>query len=467
MPGVNVKLINAAAAKTNPTSTGKWFCVQQSERGSTTAPTLLTSMTDFLKYLGKRVIYSVMWDAAEAFFEEGGSEIIFARVVGPAAVIAKVELATKSLIVAAKNAGEWGNALKVQVVAGEGESTYRLKIFEGTTQVEETKDLKTQVDAVAWSATSSYVTITVGIGEAAPEVKAAVSLTGGTDDRAKIVPASYEAAFATLPPELGCGDASVPGVTSSGAQEALEKHTELTNRSGIVDLTDSSTAATLISAASPLRSATGARRCAAYAPWALIPGLAQEAPRKVPYSAIQAGILARNDASSNPPLVAHPAAGERGKPRYAIGLSQEGWTRTVREELNASSVNAVRVMPDGTIQTYGNRSLVKPELEPAWEEFSSSRLFMYVWSRGEEILESAEFKNIDTHNILFGNIEGKLVGMLMELGDEIANNPATSVNCGPSVNTKTTIAAKEVRAAVEVKPSEVVETATLNISVGA
>jgi hypothetical protein len=138
----------------------------------------------------------------------------------------------------------------------------------------------------------------------------------------------------------------------------------------------------------------------------------------------------------------------------------------VREELNAASVNVVRVMPDGSIQTYGNRSLVKPELEPAWEEFSSSRLYMYVWSKGEEILEGAEFKNIDNHNILFGNIEGKLVGMLMELGDQITNNPATAVNCGPSVNTKATIAAKEVRANIEIKPSQIVETATLNISVG-
>jgi hypothetical protein len=470
MPGINVKLINAASAKTNPTSTGKWFCVQQSERGSTTAPILLASMTDFKTYLGSRVAYSIMWDAAEAFFEEGGSELIFGRVVGPAAVIAKVELekagGTKVLIVKAKNAGEWGNGLKVQVIAGEAEGTYRLKIFEGETAVEETKDLTTQLDAVTWSAGSSYVTITVGAAEGAPIVHAAVSLTGGTDDRAKIVTASYETALALLSPELGDGNVSIPGITASGAQEALEKHTEATNRSAIVDLIDSPTAATLISAASPLRSVVGARRSAAYAPWALIPGLAQEAPRTMPYSAIQAGIIARNDASATPPPVGHASAGDQGNPRYAIGLSQPGWSRAVREELNAASVNAVRIMPNGAIETYGNRTLVKPSVEPAWEQFSSARLYMYVWSRGEEILEGAEFKNIDNHNILFGNIEGKLVGMLMELGDEISNNPATSVNCGPSVNTKAVIAAKEVRAAIEIKPSQVIETAVLNISVG-
>ena len=85
---------------------------------------------------------------------------------------------------------------------------------------------------------------------------------------------------------------SAPGITTEAVLKAVEAHAETHNRTAYLDLPDTAASATLISEAAPLRTATGARRSAAYAPWAYIPGIAAGAPRKVPYSAVQAGITA-------------------------------------------------------------------------------------------------------------------------------------------------------------------------------
>jgi hypothetical protein len=472
MPGVNVKLVSAPTAEFNPTATGKWFCVQLLERGPISKPILVTSMTEFKELVGSRVGYSAMWDAAETFFEEGGSELFLGRVVGKTPVIAKVELEdstkAKALIVAAESPGEWGNSLWVAVVKGVASESFRLAIYEGpaaeaATLVQESPDLLTQVAAVAWAEESPYVNVTVGTGTKIPAVAAAVALTGGTYDAAEVETANWSAALALFGPELGCGQVSAPGITSEAVAKLVEAHAEANNRIAVLDLVSTATPATLIAAALPLRTAPGARRSAAYAPWAVIPGLAAGAPRTVPYSAVQAGIFARNDASATPPPVGEAAAGTFGQPRFAVGLAHE-WTRAVREELNNASVNVARTLPSGVIETYGNRTLVSPTVEPAWEEVSSARLYMFIWAEGENLLGPVVFKNIDPKNLLFSKVEGLLSGFLKSLGGMLWSY---SVSTGPSVNTPTTIKAKEVRANIEVKPSEIAETAALNISVAA
>ena len=466
MPGVNVKLISAPAARFNPSATGKWFCVALLERGSTTVPILVTSMTELKELCGGRVPYSSMWDAAETFFEEGGSELILARVVGKTPVAAKLELedSTKAIAlkVTAKNVGEWGNKLEVAVKKGTGEG-YFLIISESGVVVEESPELASQAAAVTWAEASAYVNIAVGAGSKSPAEAAAKALSGGTYDGTEVEEVDWEEALNRLSGDLGPGQVSAPGITTESVGKLLLAHAEAKNRTALLDLTNSGVAATLISAAAHFRSVTGARRGAAYAPWAIIPGLAAEAPRTVPYSAVQAGILARNDQSGTPPPVGVPSAGENGRPRFATGLSHE-WKRQEREELNNGSVNVARTTPSGYIETYGNRALVKPEVEPAWEEVSWARLYMFIWAEGEAILEKGTFKPIDPKEKLATTIEGLLAGFLGSLGGVL--NKFT-VNAGPSVNTTATKTKKEIRAQIEVEPSEIAETATLDIAVTA
>ncbi|HSZ70248.1 MAG TPA: hypothetical protein VK756_07790 [Solirubrobacteraceae bacterium] len=464
MPGVKVNLQSAPTATFNPAATGKWFCVGLFERGSTSVPILVTSMSEFKELAGSRVSYSYMWDAAETYFEEGGSELFLSRVVGKTPIAASLVLkhtAEASLKVAAKNVGEWGNKLEVEVVIETGEE-YRLLIYENKVLVEESPTLASQVAAVTWSESSAYVTVTVEAGTKNPTVLAAKELAGGTYDSAEVETVGWEAALARFDAELGCGQVSAPGNTTEAIGKLVEAHAEANNRTAVLDLTNTGTVGTLVSAAAALRSLTGSRRSAAYAPWAKIPGLAGGSERTVPYSAVQAGMFARNDASATPPPVGEASAGTFGRPRYARGLTYE-WTRAQREELNTARVNVARTLPSGSIETYGNQTLA-PATEGAWQEVSSARLYMFIWSAGEGFLEAATFKNIDPKNVLLSKIEGRLSAFLASLGGVLNTY---SVSTGPSVNTSATKAKKEVLANVEVEPSAIAETAVLNISVAA
>ena len=468
MPGENVNLTNAAVPLSRPADTGKLFVPGPLERGSTSEPIIVHGMPEFKAKAGGKISQSYLYDGAEAFFQEGGETLILGRQVGTTPVAASVELenvgAAKVLKVAAKSVGEWGNALTVQVKAGGVEGSYRLVIAENGVAVEESTDLLTQAAGATWSTEhSTHVTVTVLGGSGNPKVVAATALTGGTADLAHLTTATAEAAVALWPYDLGCGQVSSGGNTSSATQTAILAHCEINNRTPLPDLQDTTTSGTLVSAVSSLHTVTGARRGAPYAPWAIIPGSAPGTTRKVPYSFIQAGIFARNDATSSPPNVNEPSAGENGKPRYAIGLTAE-WNRATRETLNEAGINVARIMPDGSIETYGNRTLVNPETEPAWGTISAARLFMYVISQGEIILRRFTFKTIDPHGLLFGRIAGELKAFLGSLGNQISNNANEAVNTGPSVNTPETLVRKELCAAIEVLPSPDAETATLNIT---
>jgi hypothetical protein len=474
MLGDNVNFVNAPAVASRPTDTGKLFVLAQTERGTTTEAIVAKSMPELLAKCGGKISQSVLRDAAEAAFQEGVSTMLFGRVVGATPVAASVELETagktKSIKVAAKNVGEWGNSLKVQVKAGETEGFYRLVITENGVPVEETPDLLSQAAAATWSETSTYVTVTVLGGSGNPAVVAATELTGGTQDFTHVTTASWEAALALFPKDLGCGQIVAFGNTSSGVQIALEKHGEENNRTPLPDLPNIKAGETLaeyeaklITAASPLRTVTGARRSAAYGPWAIIPGLAPGTTRVVPYSAIQAGMLALKDATAEPPPINEPSAGENGQPRYATGLTAV-FSRAQIEALTEGGVNAARVLPGGQIETYGNRTLVKPETEPAWEEVSAARLYMFVASRGEEILASFKWKQIDRARLLFNRVAKELQGFLGSLGSMLDNDVTEAVDTGPGVNTDVTIKEKRIIADLTVQPAGIAESTTLNIS---
>jgi hypothetical protein len=176
----------------------------------------------------------------------------------------------------------------------------------------------------------------------------------------------------------------------------------------------------------------------------------------VPYSVIQAGMLARNDATASPPPVDEPAAGENGQPRYATGLQVE-FTRAQREQLEAVGINCAWFTPEGVLETEGNRTLVKPEVEPAWEKLSAARLFMYAYSKGEQIMRRSEKKDVDPKGLLLGKIRGELTAFVESIAQQIQNNPVEAVSVG--LNNK-----GEPVANMTLQPDQVAGTLTLNIA---
>lgn len=469
-PGIEITSRESTPPRSAPTDTGVWHVVGLTDRG-VAEPTRITSLAEFVEHLGDRTTYSVLYDAAEAFFREGGNEFYFSRVVGPSAAAATVILddasAADTLRVSANSAGAWGNALNVQIIAGATGGTFIVIVTHDTLgELERSPELADKTAALTWAEVSEYVALAeAGSSVLDPAVVASTSLAGGGDDRNNITDANWQTALDALTRDLGPGQVSAPGRTTTAGHQQLLAHAASHNRVALLDLPDSASKSTLSAAAVALRSSVNARYGAAFGPWAVIPGLALGTTRVVPYSAVQAGLIARFQAIGGSPN--EPAAGVYGVAQYAVGLSQPGWPDADRQDLNESGVNLARVLY-GSVRTYGYRSLVDPVTARPWLMFSNGRLAMAIAAEADVIAERYVFAMIDGRRQKIAEFGGVLTGMLAgyyQQGALFGDIPedAFDVNVGADVNTVARLAAGELRAVLTLRMSPFAELVTLEI----
>jgi phage tail sheath protein FI len=432
------------------------------------APVVVGNLDAFIQACGARVSYSVLYDAVDVFFREGGNQVYISRVVGPGAVIAHANLndsgAAVSLVANAKSPGAWGNTISVQVMNG-AVSGYMVQIKNGATIVESSPDFATQQDAVAWSQQhSSYVTFVLGASANPPAVAAAVTLGSGSDDRSNITDVQWQTALDRFTADLGPGQVLSPGRTSSVGHQQLEQHAGTHNRVALLDLPDSYDVTALSTSAGDASSTGDGQYAASYAPWVVVPGVVPGTTRTVPMSAAVAGLTARVDAVENPNT---PAAGKNGELRYAIGLSQPVWSDSQRSTLNLNGVNVVRPFA-GTFRVYGCRSLADPVLNPDWLDFSNVRYLMWLSARCQEVGESFVFEPIDGQGHTISDFGAALTAVCQLdwsagiIYGQTASD-AFSVDVGSFVNTPQTIADNQLRAVVAVRPSPFAELVTIVI----
>lgn len=473
MPGVIVKLTNAPSPRVSISDTGKYMATGMTNRGPVGVVNEAFSLADFTTQADGRVGYGLlMYDAADRYFAEGGGSFLWARVVGPSAVAASVTLNNGStqttLVVTANSPGEWANGstagLSVAVVAGVGMGTYALNILLNGVIVEQSGDLTTDADAVAWSAGSAWVVVTLSSHTGPPVVAGAANLTGGVTDQVDIVTAQWTAANLLFTDDYGAGTEGCPGITTPAIQETVAAHSEtVLGRVCTFDGVNTSSAATLEAAGTTLTGQNGARKSALFVPWGVAQGVGTSVPRTVPYSAVQAGIIARRNASAAIPPVSQPAAGDNGVAESLIGLAQS-WDPATREALNSANVNVAILDTDGQIKTYGYRSLANSATDPAWKWFSAAQLIAYIEVEGKAILKSFVLQGIDPGGLIFQRAGGELEAFLTSISSMISNDPTAAVNIGDDVNTEDTIAAGQVNAALTIQPLGVAETVTLNIT---
>lgn len=464
-PGTTITIRETAPPRSAPTDTSVWFVTGISDRGPA-VPTVVRSMTDYARLYGPRVSTGILYDVLDTFFREGGSKVYISRVVGPAAVIATKNLldvgAGISLVVKAKNAGAWGNNLRVAVLAPDV-AGYKIQISTVADGIlETTTDLATQADAIAWSQYSDYVNITLGATGLNPAVVAASALTTGADDLASITETHWKLALDKFSGDLGPGQVSAPGRTTTQGYLDILAHATANNRAAILDAADTPTKATLQAAAAGAR--TNGRRGAYFAPWLVIPGITTGTTRTVPPSALIAGLISRNDPSSGP---GSPAAGERGQAQYVTALTQPLWDDTTRQDLNASGVDVI-IAKYGGIRNYGWRSLADPVADPQWIQFSNWRLAMGIVAVLNPVLEQFLFDVIDGQGISLSQFGGAIKAELLpfwQSGQLYGINPADSFNVdvGEQVNTPTTIANGEIHAVVSVRMSPFAELVQLEL----
>lgn len=466
LPGTTVELLDSPQARSAPTDSGVLFVAGLAEKGPLGAEAV-DSISEYVTKFGARTSPGVpLYDYIDAAMRVGVAHVVVSRVVGPSPVLATRNLldgsAAVALTVNAKSYGTWGNSLKVEVQHPTG-TTFRLLITLNDVLVEDTGTLNQTSDAVDWSTGSSYVDIVQGASTLDPAVLAASALSGGTDDNGNATNTQYAAALARIPRDSGPGQVAMPARTTDQAHLDLLAHAASHNRFALLDGPDTATAATLIASAVAARN--NGRWGAMFAPWAKVPGIVKGTTRTIPWSAIQAGIIARNDRrfSANVPSAGIP----RGVSTYATGLSQAAWSDVDREALNDAGVN-VAIPKFGGLVTYGYRTLTDPDTDTNYIWAGNMRLLMEITALADVIAEGYLFAVIDGAGHLFGEFQGDLVGMLKPFYDSddlfgATPDEAFFVDVGDQVNTPATIQAGELHAVLDLRISGMAERVVIEI----
>lgn len=489
-PGSIVTVRSTPPPRSVPTDTGTWFVAGFTDRGPVT-PQLIQSLSDFTRIYGGRQTYSVLYDAMETFFREGGSRAYVMRVVGPAVVPATftgwafknlLDVGSGiSLIARAKGPGTYGNTITVKVDnpgLGGTASSFSLTVvdtgYPGGTLTEQSPDFTSQAAAVAWSQQSQLIDIVLGATALLPVTLAASVLATGTDDRVNATDTQWLASLNRASRDLGPGQVSQVGRTTSQAYLDTLTHAAANNRTAILDAADTPTASTIQTAVATIRSSSvNARFGAMFAPWVVIPGLVSGTTRIVPPSCCVAGRLSANDGGGLSPNA--PAAGlGAGQLRSAIGLSQAAFDSgsgvdVTRDAMYTAGVNQV-VYRYGNFEVFGWRSLVDPNgADQDWVNLGNVRTSMFIVAKALAVAENYILDQIDGRGRLFKAFEGDLRGILLGLYATDALYGATpedafSVDVGAQVNTPTTIANRELHAAIAVRMSQDAEIVVIEIA---
>jgi len=454
-PGVTVELVEDAPSGNAVLDSGQAFFIGVAQRGPSRA-VRVTSLSGYSRVFGDRAGASLLYDSVNAYFTEGGAVLYVSRITGPDADTATGTLGV--FTVDAASPGAWGNQVAVRLedaAATGGTGAVQLVVAYDSQDVERSPALTTPEALVTWAETrSAYVALTYTTGALAPA--AAVTLAGGVDDNT-VDADSVKAALDRFTYELGPGQVAAPGLTTTMVADALFDHVDATRRVTLLDAPDSPDPLVVGAAATALEGTPQARYAAMFAPWAIYPGPAVATTVVVPYSAVQAGLIARLDAATQNPNLA--AAGVNGITRGAVGLTQV-WSDEQRQTLNEQGVT-VAVTKYGTIRTYGARSAAGPA-ELNWMWFGGAREVMAVAHESDAIGENYVLRQIDGQGVLFTQLNAALKGMLLEHYGRGALYGATpeeafNVNTGSSVNTPETIAAGEVHAVIRLKTSPTAE----------
>lgn len=451
LPDVDVQIAEAPAQRFAPLSPANWMPAGLAPRGPVGTPVLVASLAEYVSYFGPyESDSSTLYNALDVFFRERGKYAYVSRIAGPDYATSSGEIDdsdSPTINVSASSPGEWGDLIEVIIDAQSGGFTVTIE-YDGTV-VEESGLLETVAEAVLWSASSAYVRFTAVEAGGEP-IDQTVALTGGDDDRDNVTITEREAALAAFTRDLGPGQVSVPGDTSSATQEAVLEHCYSHKRIARLDALDNASAATVAAAATNLRTTDGHTLAGLFWPWETAPGIVAGTERTVPPCARNAALLARILASGG--TVGDPTAGERWPALYVTGLTQNALSDADRETLNDAGVNVSRVMR-GEIVTYGNRTLTSELTEPNWSQLSQSTVIAAIAARGEEIGGQYVHSKVDGKGVKLGDFAGELEGMMLREfytpGDVYGDSPADAFTVipsadidGPSATLLATIAAR-------------------------
>ncbi len=470
--GVTVTSTEAPPTPVTNWSTANAFMIGLADWGATGVATAVQNLAGVQVTVGPRsATNATLYDSADVFLREGGSNAYVARVVGPGASAASLTLldsgGSATMTVAGQFVGTYGNNINI-AVANTGGTSYVITVTDtyGNT-LATSPALTTRAGAQTWAATTSYVTIAPRAGSTLPATLVATSMTGGTDDRGNVTLATYQNTLASaFAQALGPGQVCSPGITNttvSGIWAALQTHAQARNRIPLYDIDDGIAASTAVSqVGTTFNAITGLGGF--WAGWRSAPGVTPGTTRTIPPSAVLAGLCARVDSQGNPNRA---AAGSYFPLRFCTGPttlvsgSVDTYNVADRETLKAAGINTFDVRFN-VPENYGFRSAITSATDPIFWELSAQRLRMALQADAQIIGEPFVFAQIDGQLSAVSQFGAALSSKLAQYYKAGALFGATQqdaflVDVGPKVNTVASLQAGVLQAIVYVRMSPFAE----------
>ncbi|WP_427017871.1 hypothetical protein ACQCSX_04450 [Pseudarthrobacter sp. P1] len=250
------------------------------ERGPATTSLSVASLAQYEARYGARTAYATtMYDTARLFFEEGGSQLVVSRAVGPAAtkgfLVLKDSLAVDTAKLEAVNPGAYSTGLSVTVTSDAGDM-FSVTVLDGSSPVAVFRNLESVAELVSASTANTSIKVTdLGSASAGPAANpvalTATALSAGTDDRAGVNAAAVITALATAEEAAAGGAVAAPGFSADIIGTALLAHAAGANKAALLATSATSTTDEALVEAAALNADVNGSYGALFYPHLIIP----------------------------------------------------------------------------------------------------------------------------------------------------------------------------------------------------
>lgn len=435
------------------------------ERGPVAQSALFENFGQYEALMGGRTAYaSHTYDTARLFFEEGGSQLLVSRVVGPNATAATVQLGPAIgdavLEVEAANPGGWGNDLSIRVAAGTTEGSYQLELVDGAGDVYAAwRNITSAAQFVSRAASVAAITVrSLVTTEGALELEVGdFPLSSGADDRDNV---DTERIINTLD---NAGDAAeggavaVPGYTADVIGEALTNHAERTRKIALLAGDRDATLDEIKTLAGELvTTLTHGDRAGLFYPHVQIAD--GSGTRIVSPEGLVAGLRARAFATGEFWLV--PAGLDRGRARWVSGTA----TTLNNDQIDDLDIAQVSGIQTRSGRIYLNNWATLAENVEDWPVLAHRDLMNNIKAQVEAAVGPLVWEVLDGRGILLSKIESAILAVVSPIaaanglypgfdsaGEE--TDPGYLVNVSQANNTLQTASENRVVATLSIRPA--------------
>lgn len=353
-----------SGASVTPADSGQVFVLTMAQRGPVGEVITCKSDADVEAKLGGLAAFSPFRLGARRFFQNGGRLMHVSRVAGPDAEPGTTTLPgsgaeglVTSYDVEAREVGDVPLRIGVEV-DGAG---VRISVYDNGVRKHRSPKLLTVAEVGAWGAEAPLLKVTPRVtATTLPGAMNPQALAGGTGDEANVTNAEWIAALTPFIRRLGFGQIVAYGTTNAAVHAAILEHAAAFNRWALPDMPSLDDEADLASsiadalAASTLGDEAG-RHGATYGKHVRVEGTARGATPTIPYSLVQAGMIAAVDRRYG---LGQPAAGVYGIPAGVVGLDGPEFTPAQRQFLGEQGYNPVAIPETGgKLRTYDDRTM--------------------------------------------------------------------------------------------------------------